>query len=35
MSRLFDNGARQYRTLGQTEAIDRLQTDFNKFMEMC
>jgi uncharacterized protein (TIGR03083 family) len=35
MSRLLDDGARQYRTLGQAEAIDRLQTDFDKLMEMC
>ncbi|HEY6595580.1 MAG TPA: maleylpyruvate isomerase family mycothiol-dependent enzyme [Asanoa sp.] len=35
MSRLLDDGARQYRTLGQADAIDRLQTDFDKLMEMC
>lgn len=35
MSDKLDEGAKNLRTLGQQEALDRLRADFSKLMEMC
>ncbi len=35
MQHLLDEGARAYRELSAAEALERLQGDFAKFMEMC
>ena len=35
MQQRLDEGARGHRTLSQSEALDRLQGDFTKFMETC
>jgi uncharacterized protein (TIGR03083 family) len=35
MARLLDEGAKVHRELGQDEALQRLESDFSKLMDMC